>query len=200
MSNPWDDRYSNSENYYGSEPNDHLREWAHVFAPNSSILSLGEGEGRNAFFLLKQGHNIMATDFSQVGLSKLIKAAESMGKSVETRAGDLSDFDFGTNKWDGIISIWCHMPGELRREIHKKAVASLKPGGIFILEAYTPEQLKYKTGGPPVADLMMTLKDLKSELSGLDFIFAEEKIRDVFEGKGHHGTSSVVQVVGRKVK
>lgn len=199
MSNPWDDRYSSSENYYGNEPNDHLREWAHLLAPNSSILSLGEGEGRNALFLLKQGHQIVATDFSQVGLNKLKKLAEAMGKSVEIKAGDLADFEFGTSKWDGIVSIWCHMPSELRREIHRKAVESLKPGGLFILEAYTPEQLKYKTGGPPVADLMMTLTDLKSELVGLDFIYAEEKVRDVFEGKGHHGTSSVVQVIGRKI-
>lgn len=198
MKDKWDERYSGNENYYGDLPNDHLKENINLFTKHSQILSLGEGEGRNALFLLKHGHQVTATDLSEVGLNKLKSNAMQLGFNVTTVVGDLNDFEFGKDKWDGIISIWCHLPKELRHKIHKKVIESLKPGGIFILEAYTPEQLKYKTGGPPVADLMMTAGELQSELSGLKILKLEEKIRDVFEGKGHHGTSSVVQLVARK--
>lgn len=199
MSNPWDQRYSASENYYGDLPNDHLKKASSYLSKNSKILSLGEGEGRNALYLLKQGHDITATDLSSVGLNKLKTEAQKLGLNVETIVGDLNHFDFGKNKWDGIISIWCHTPKELREKIHRHVVEALKPNGIFILEAYTPEQLKYKTGGPPVPELMMTAKDLEVDLKGLEIIQLEEKIREVQEGKGHHGTSSVVQVIARKL-
>jgi len=67
------------------------------------------------------------------------------------------------------------------------------------LEAYTPAQLEYKTGGPPTADLMMDLSTLTKELLGLEFLHAREVVREIHEGRLHHGKGSVVQVVARKV-
>jgi hypothetical protein len=77
-------------------------------------------------------------------------------------------------------------------------VRALKPSGRFILEAYTPAQLNYATGGPKTPDMLMQLCELKQELAGLDFVVARECEREVFEGKGHTGLSAVVQVVGKK--
>jgi hypothetical protein len=93
------------------------------------------------------------------------------------------------------VSIWCHLPRELRAAVHRKVAAGLKVGGVFLLEAYTPEQLKHGTGGPKTVDLLPTLAELRSELAPLELVHAEERERMVHEGKGHDGLSAVVQVV-----
>src|SRR5690606_1603285 len=111
---------------------------------------------------------------------------------------DLGAYELGSECWSGIVSIWCHVPTPLRVRLHRAVVAALEPGGVLLLEAYTPRQLEYKTGGPPTADGMMSLAELRRELAGLEFIHAEETVREVHEGKYHDGLSAVVQVIARK--
>jgi hypothetical protein len=86
----------------------------------------------------------------------------------------------------------------VRKELHKQIVKGLRPGGVLILEAYRPDQLKYKTGGPPTAEFMMTLQGLEEELTGLEFEYAVELDRDVVEGQFHTGKGAVVQIIGKK--
>jgi hypothetical protein len=75
----------------------------------------------------------------------------------------------------------------------------LAPGGILVLEAYTPKQLDFGTGGPPDAHRLVSLETLEKELSGLEVVVAQETEREVHEGRMHTGQASVVQFVGRKV-
>jgi hypothetical protein len=133
-----------------------------------------------------------------VGLEKARALAEQQGVDVHTVVADLGDFDLGVARWDGIVSIWCHLPPALRSAVYGQAVAGLKPGGVLLLEAYTPEQLRYGTGGPKSADLLPTLAELRGELAGLEFVHAEERVRDVHEGHGHAGPSAVVQIVATR--
>ncbi|MFO1471547.1 MAG: class I SAM-dependent methyltransferase [Turneriella sp.] len=195
---PWDERYSAEGFFYGNEPNDFLRSQAGRIRPRGGVLCIAEGEGRNAVFLAAQGLSVTAVDGSQVGLTKLKGLAAQKHTSVATLCADLADFDMGTEKWDAIVSIWCHLPQPLRRDVHSQVVTALKPGGVFILEAYTPRQLQFKTGGPPVVELLMTLEALKAELGGLDFLHAVEIDRVIHEGRGHEGQSAVVQIVARR--
>jgi SAM-dependent methyltransferase len=162
------------------------------------VLCLAEGEGRNAVFLAGLGFEVLAVDGSSVGLSKLERLAAERGVKVRTLVSDLADFPIEAGYWDGIVSIWCHVPPELRMNLHRKVVTGLAVGGVLILESYRPKQLDYKTGGPPSADLMMTAESLSRELEGLDLIVLKEVDRMVHEGKGHDGMSAVVQVLGRK--
>ena len=198
FNNPWDERYSAPGYYYGIEPNDWLKLQVSAFAPHARILTLGEGEGRNAVYLAQMGFEVTAVDASRVGLSKLKKLAQEKGVQVKTIQADLNDFDLAENDWDGIISIWCHLPVPLRRKVHQGVVHSLKQNGVFLLEAYHPRQLQYKTGGPAQIELLMRLEDLRVELKGLEWVVAQEVDRDVREGQGHFGKSAVVQVLARK--
>jgi len=56
---------------------------------------------------------------------------------------------------------------------------------VFVLEAYTPAQLTFDTGGPRSVELLMTAALLREELVGLDFEIMRELERDVIEGGGH---------------
>lgn len=193
----WDERYRTEQFVYGTAPNDFLVSQVE-YLPKGQILCLAEGEGRNAVFLAEQGYDVTAVDLSPAGLAKARQLAEQRGVSIETIAADLGDFEIAPGSWDGIVSIFAHMPPPARRHVHRQVVSGLKPGGVFVLEAYRPEQLQYGTGGPPVAELMMTLDGLREELSGLEFDFAAETVREIQEGTLHHGEGAVVQLRARK--
>jgi len=190
----WDQRYGDDEYAYGTEPNDFLVEATHHL-PKGNILCIGEGEGRNAVWLAQQGWQVTAVDSSSVGLEKAKKLAESRGVEIQTVHADLLDYPFEEAAWDGIVSIFCHLPPTLRKQVHRSAVNALRPGGVLLLEAYTPEQVQLGTGGPPTEVMMMNLETLHSELEGLNFIHALELERPVNEGQFHTGLGSVVQLV-----
>jgi len=194
----WDTRYESSEFVFGTNPNDFLKESTPKLAKGSVILCLGEGEGRNAVFLAKQGFSVTAVDMSIVGLQKASRLAQEHSVSINTQVADLAQFEFCENCWNGIISIFCHLPPEIRPHVYQKVVKALKPGGFFILEAYTPRQLAYKTGGPSNPAMLYELEDLRTDLAGLEMIIAEEKIREIHEGSAHSGNASVVQILARK--
>lgn len=194
----WDQRYAEPGFAYGTEPNDFLREQASVLAPGSEVLCLAEGEGRNAVFLASLGHRVHAVDLSGVGLAKAEKLAVERGTSITTEVVDLAHYDPGDAKWDAVISIWAHVPPPVRAPLHERVRRALRPGGLLLLEAYTPAQLGFKTGGPPVAEMMMTLATLRAELTSLEELVAREVERDVDEGVYHRGRSATVQYVARR--
>lgn len=198
--NRWDERYSAEDYAYGTEPNDFLAAHAHML-PMGRVLSLAEGEGRNAVFLAGQGYEVTAVDQSAVGLGKARRLAEREGVAIETIVADLAEFKIEPQSWDGIVSISAHVPRSIRKGLHRRVAEGLKPGGVLLLEAYTPRQLETagKGGpGPDQSDRFMTLAELHQELQGLDFLIARETEREVNEGKYHHGPGAVVQVVARK--
>ena len=194
----WDERYGNQGYFYGSEPNDFLKEHADAIPTGGEVLCIAEGEGRNAVYLAGLGYQVSAVDGSAVGLAKLAAFAKERKVTVQAVCADLADYDIGTAKWDAIISIWCHLPKPLRASVHHRVAEGLRPGGCFLLEAYTPKQLGYKTGGPPDASLLMTLSALQQELPGLVIEHGVEVDRNVQEGQGHRGQSAVVQIIARK--
>ncbi len=194
----WDQRYDTDQYIYGTKPNDFLAAQIDALPSAGKVLCLADGEGRNGVFLASRGHRVTSVDASAVGLNKARQLAASMDVEIETIVADLAQFDLGQGRWDAIVSIYCHLPPSLRQQVHAAAVQALAPGGVMLLEAYTPAQLQYRTGGPPVEALMMTADGLRQEFEGLDFEILHEIERDVVEGVGHKGHAAVVQVVARK--
>ncbi len=193
----WDERYAAPEFTYGTEPNDFLREMAPRI-PAGPVLGLGEGQGRNAVYLAGLGHAVTAVDQSAVGLTRARELATSRGVALTTVVADLADFDPGPGPWSGIVSIFCHVPSALRRRLYPRCAEVLAPGGVLILESYTPDQLVQGTGGPKEPDLLSTLAELRELLPGLDLEVGREAMREIQEGPYHHGPGAVVQVVARK--
>jgi SAM-dependent methyltransferase len=194
----WDQRYASESYFYGTEPNDFLREQFELIARGGRVLCLAEGEGRNAVFLAGHGYEVVAIDQSLVGLQKVDRLAAAKGVRVQTVCADLADYTIEPDAWDGIVSIWCHLPHSLRAQVHRQVVWGLKHRGVFLLEAYTPAQLHYKTGGPPCAELLPTLQELRQELTGLDLVRAVELDRVIAEGQRHNGLSAVVQIIAHR--
>ena len=194
----WEERYDADDYVFGTEPNEFLHD--HVaMLPIGDILCLADGEGRNAVFLASTARSVTSVDLSARGVGKALRLAEERGVNVDARVGDLSTYDIGIEKWDAIVSIFAHMPKAVRSDLHRRVVDALRPGGVFLLEAYTPDQIGRGTGGPQSVDLTMTLPDLMEELAPLEFLYAIETERVVVEGPGHSGEAAVVQLIARKV-
>jgi SAM-dependent methyltransferase len=194
----WDEEYSVEKYVYGTEPNDFLSGMTENLK-KGRVLCLAEGEGRNAVHLAKAGFSVTAVDSSRVGLAKAEMLAQKNGVAIETVVADLADFSINKTCWDSIVSISCHLPPALRKKVHKGVVSGLRKGGTFLLEAYTPKQLKFGTGGPPSAEFMMDLATLREELSGLKIVHGVELIRNVVEGINHTGKGAVVQVLAERI-
>ena len=203
MSNPmypssfWDERYGADAYMYGKEPNDFLQQNIDAL-PQGSVMCLADGEGRNSVFIASTGRAAWSVDLSTHGPRKTMQLAAERKVEVHAETADLATFDLGQNRWDAIVSIFAHMPKEVRADLHKRVVSALKPGGVFLLEAYTPAQVGRGTGGPQDISLTMQLEDLRMELTPLTFEIGQEIERSVVEGTGHTGMASVVQVIARK--
>lgn len=191
----WDERFSTDDYVYGTEANGFLREMAPRI-PRGPVLCLGDGEGRNGVHLAGLGHDVTSVDGSAVGLAKARRLARERGVEIVTVHADLADFPIEAGAWAGIVSIFLHLPQPLRASVHAAAAAGLAPGGVFLLEAYTPRQLALGTGGPSAVELLMEPSDLEGELTGLRLERCAEVRRPVLEGLVHTGEAAVVQVVG----
>lgn len=193
----WNDRYRNPDYVYGTTPNDFLAAVA-TEIPAGPVLCLAEGEGRNAVFLAGRGHAVTAVDQSEAGLAKARALAQAKNVPLTTIAADLADFKIAPEAWAAIVAIFMHLPPALRRSVLAHAAVGLRRGGVFVMEAYTPAQLGRGTGGPNDVTLLPTLAALQAELGDLEWLVARELDRDVHEGIGHGGPSSVVQVLARR--
>lgn len=200
--NKWDERYSEQEFVYGTQPNDFLISHHTAIKQGGRVLCLAEGEGRNAVFLARQGFDVHAVDQSAVGLEKAEKLAQSYGVAISTRAIDLKDLQLGHDQWDAVVSIFAHVPPAVRKRLHDELNGSLKKGGVFIFEGFTPEQLEMEgKGGPPPtqAELLVPYEQLTDELKELKIVHAAQLNRILSEGKLHQGLCAVAQVFAEKI-
>jgi SAM-dependent methyltransferase len=194
----WNEKFNRKDYLYGTQPNDFLKSVSTKLPEKSRILCIGEGEGRNATYLAECGHQVTAVDASEIGLKKAQKLATKKGVTIQTEVCDLREYDLKTAHWDAIVAIFCHLPKELRKHVHKHIPSSLKTGGLFIMEAYHPDQIERNTGGPKDLNLLISATDIENELDSLKWLHLEELEREIIEGTGHTGNGIVTQAIGQK--
>ena len=193
----WNQRYAVEEYIFGTKPNAFLAE--HAEKLTGPVLSLAEGEGRNAVFLASLGLQVHGVDGSEVGLAKAQALARSRGLEIQTEVADLGVFEPEANFYGSVISISAHLPSAIRKRLYALVERCLKAGGIILLEAYSEDQLPRDTGGPKDPDMLMTRAKIENEFPNLEPVLLCELERKVCEGIYHTGIASVVQFIGRKM-
>lgn len=196
--NPWNSRFQ-AENYvYGKEPNSFISEVQKKLKLSGDVLTIAEGEGRNAVFLAEHGMNVTAWDYAESGLAKTKKLAEERNVDVQAKLVDLNEAVWEKNKWDELVCIFGHFPKELRQKTLQGVKEAVKPGGYFITEVYSRYQIPYNSGGPRELDFLYTPEEFLQ-------IFADWRIVHFFmgevvrhEGELHNGLAHVIQFVGQK--
>lgn len=193
----WNTRYAGDDYVYGTEPNAFLAE--HYKSLRGPVLSLSEGEGRNAVFLASHGLEVVCVDLSSAALAKAERLAEARNVKITTMVCDLATYQPQPDHYGSVISIWAHLPSRVRSRLYPLVERSLRPGGVILLEAYSEAQLPRDTGGPKDLDMLMTADKVRREFPHSEPVLLREIERVVTEGGGHTGPGSVVQFLGRRM-
>ena len=196
----WDERYQTPEYIFGDQPCQWLIMNQHRLPQSGKALALGDGEGRNGVFLAELGFEVTSVDLSEVGLSKARDLARKRGVTIQTVQADLEHYEIEAESQDLIVSIYCHLPDAIRKLVHERAEVALKPGGLFILEAFHHAQLKYQSGGPKTTDLLYDLDALLDDFQTLQILEAFDGLCYLDEGARHSGIGHIVRLVLQKPK
>jgi SAM-dependent methyltransferase len=196
--NPWNSRFQVENYVYGKDPNIFLSDMQKKLKLSGDVLTIAEGEGRNAVFLAEQGMNVTAWDYAESGLAKTKKLAEERSVDIQTKLVDLNEALWDRNKWDELVCIFGHFPKELRQKTLQGVKESVKPGGYFITEVYSRYQIPYNSGGPKDLDFLYTPEEFLLTFADWRIVhfFMGEVVRH--EGELHNGLAHVIQFVGQK--
>ncbi|MCL4798619.1 MAG: methyltransferase domain-containing protein [Burkholderiales bacterium] len=195
----WNERFGGAHYHYGTAPNAFLASQAHLLRPGMSALSVADGEGRNSVWLAGQGLAVTAFDFSPPAVEKARKLAAERGVAVDHRLADIYAWDWDARAYDLVVAIFIQFsPPAERAQVFAGLRRALAPGGLLLLQGYTPRQLDYKTGGPPHAENMYTEALLREAFGGLEIAHLVEHDDEIHEGARHSGMSALVDLVARK--
>lgn len=199
MKSIWDERFSDSEYKYGTEPNAFLKQEAHRIKSGGRVLVPADGEGRNSVWLAEQGFDVTAVDGSSVGLEKGRLLAERHGVSTTAVLADLNEWTPDAGSYDAVVLTYLHLMPAFRTSIHRTLTSSLKPDGILILEAFSKKQLGRTSGGPDNIEMLFTIEDLRHDFNDiLEEQLCEECETVLDEGPGHQGVAYVARYIGVK--
>ncbi len=195
----WNEKFSREGYLYGKKPNTFLASQMHVLAPQSDILFLGEGEGRNACYAASKGFNATALDASDVGLEKARALAEEMGVAVTIEHQDLQTWQ-PKSQYDAVMTSFLHLSEPLRTEAFRSALKALKPSALFIGEFFSTKQLPLSSGGPKDEALLYTVDSLREifSLEGAEIVLLEACSDLLDEGTGHQGEAELIRIIVKK--
>ncbi|OOG24822.1 SAM-dependent methyltransferase [Thioalkalivibrio denitrificans] len=198
MNDFWNERYQGPGFAYGDRPNAFLVAHSRLYRPGQRVLAVADGEGRNGVWLAERGLQVLSVDVSEVGLSKARALAADRGVSLETACADLAEWDWPQGAFDHVVSIFAHFPPDVRQQIHRAMLNALKPGGLLLLEAFSPEQMDYDSGGPRDPMMLYSAVMLREDFVDGDIEEIGETLTRLDEGSWHQGTAAVTRALVRR--
>lgn len=195
----WEGRYSAPGYLFGTEPSDFLKRKAHLLKAGEKALAVADGEGRNGVFLAERGLDVLAFDISPTGLAKARALAAQRGVTLKLEQADLLTWDWPVEAFDVVVVIFIQFcTPEQRAQVFANIKRTLKPGGLLLMQGFRPEQLKYKSGGPPHVENLYTRALLEQSFSDFASLEIEEHDSVLSEGSHHVGMAALIDLVGRK--
>jgi len=194
----WDQMYAGDGYRYGRRPNAWLAQNMSRLPQAGTVLSVGDGEGRNGVWMAESGFRVTTIDASAVGVAKARDLAEARGVLVDARVGLFPQDMAGDATYDAIVLCYVHAEPAARRRLHSAVQSRLAPGGWVLLEAFTPAQLGRPSGGPQRIDLLYTAADLRVDFASLELVHLAEEEVVLAEGAGHEGAASVVRLLAHR--
>ena len=196
----WNERFNKEIFIFGKEPNEYLVEKTNQYLkPKDKVLCIADSEGRNGVWLAKQGMQVVGFDASDIALAKAKQFSIDNQVEVEYSFSDTDSYAWQENTYDAVIGIFIQFADPaMRARIFENAYKTLKSGGLFILQGYTPKQLDYKTGGPSLIEHLYTeemIRDLAKQFEILELVSYEKALS---EGPRHTGMSALLGLVAQK--
>ena len=195
----WEARFATPDYAFGKEPNYFLRSCQKLLPRRGRALAVADGEGRNGVWLAEQGLDVVSLDFSPAAQNKArALAAERRVKVVFVKT-DVHVWDYPQATFDVVVEIFAQFSPPAERTIKWRGMRrALKPGGLLIIQGYTPKQLQHGTGGPKQLENLYTRAMLEREFGDFRDLKIVEKERDMREGASHAGLSAVIGLTAFK--
>ncbi len=195
----WEARYGVPEYIFGKEPNYFLASCKALLPKAGKVLAVSDGEGRNGVWLAQQGLDVTSLDFSETAQAKAAALAGERGVKIALVRGDVHSWNYPEAAFDVVVEIFTQFsPPAGRARKWAGMRRALKPGGLLIIQGYTPKQLQYGTGGPKEIENLYTRAMLEQAFGDFhDVTIAEEEL-EMREGSRHSGMSAVINFTARK--
>jgi SAM-dependent methyltransferase len=196
----WNTRFATDDYLFGRAPNAFLASQAHRLGPGQHALCVADGEGRNSVWLAQLGLDVVAFDLAPNAIRKARALAAERGVKATFGEADLLRYRWPSAAFDVLVAVFIQFLSPTQRP---RAFASmrdaLRPGGLFLLQGYRPEQVAYATGGPGKVEHMYTREWLEQEFAGWDILHLAAYDTDLVEGSAHSGRSAVIDLVARRL-
>jgi len=195
----WENRYRVPDYIFGEEPNYFLKSCKSLLPKSGRALAVADGEARNGVWLAEQGLEVVSIDFSPAAQQKASALAKKRGVQITLQNADVHTSPYPEAAFDVVCEIFTQFssPGE-RAQKWAGMKRALKPGGLLILQGYTPKQLEYGTGGPKELENLYTHKLLEENFGDLKNLKMTEAELELHEGTSHGGMSAVIGLIGTK--
>ena len=194
----WDERYASGDFQFGEAPNDYLRSQAWRLRPGLRAVVPGDGEGRNGVWLAEQGLSVTSLDWSPVGVAKAAALAARRGVRIEAVVADAARWDWPDAAFDVAAWIYLHLPPGDRAAATAGLLRALAPGGLLVVECFSPAQQGRRSGGPKDSALLWSRAVVEERFPGCEILELTEGTVRLDEGPRHQGPAEVVRGVLRK--
>ncbi len=195
----WNDRFAGPDFYYGLEPAAFLPAQAWRIAPRAQVLSVAEGEGRNAVWLAAQNLCVHALDGSAAARAKARRLAAMRRVSLTTEETDLARYIWPVAGFDAVLGVFIQFAAPaLRDAMFRGMKQALRPGGLLLLHGFSVRQRGNSSGGPRQADQLWTLALLRGAFAGWEVLHQADYDATLNEGQGHAGAAALIDFVVRK--
>ena len=147
----------------------------------------------------KQGLEVTSIDFSPSAQKKARALAAERGVKVAFEQTDVHAWNYPDAAFDVVVEIFTQFSSPAERAVKWAGMRrALKPGGLLILQGYTPKQLDYGTGGPKQVENLYTRAMLESAFGDYRDVRMVEEEREIWEGSSHGGMSAMIGLTARK--
>ena len=195
----WESRYRVPEFIFGKEPNYFLQSCRGLLPASGKAIAIADGEGRNGVWLAEQGLSVVCLDFSESAQLKAASLAKERGVKIDLVRADIHAWNYPPAAFDVVIDIFTQFSSPTERFQKWRGVHNtLKPGGLFILQGYTPRQLQFNTGGPKKVENLYTRRMLEDAFRDFHDVRIVEEEREMREGAAHSGMSAVIGLTARR--
>ena len=195
----WEGRYRTPDYAFGKEPNYFLAACRTLLPRSGKALAVADGEGRNGIWLAEQGLDVLSIDFSPTAQEKARALAKQRGVSLTIAPADVHAWDYPDAAFDVVVEIFTQFSSPAERAKKWAGMRkALKPGGLLIIQGYTPKQLQYGTGGPKQVENLYTRAMLAAAFGDLRDVTIVEEELEIHEGTSHGGMSAVINLTARR--
>jgi SAM-dependent methyltransferase len=195
----WEGRYGVPDYIFGKRPNYFLASCKPLLPASGRALAVADGEGRNGVWLAEQGLDVLSIDFSPSAQQKAEALAKEHGLTIAFERADVHAWRYPEAAFDVVAEIFTQFSSPADRSLKWAGMRkTLKPGGLLIIQGYTPKQLQYGTGGPKEIENLYTRAMLEEAFRGFRDVTIVEEELEMHEGTAHGGMSAVINFTARK--